>query len=135
MHTYSMDLDRIFGTFDVLLSLSLEESFGLTVIEAMSRGLPCVLSDIPAFRAFEGVRGVRVVDPDSPDDVARALDSSFEISAEDREAIRQHWQDRYSVEAVVEQWECVIGSIVHPTVPGLLQRKHVHGVPKVVPPA
>jgi glycosyltransferase involved in cell wall biosynthesis len=52
----------IYNTFDVLINLSKQETFGMVVIEAMSAGLPCLLSSIPAFEQFRGCRGVRFID-------------------------------------------------------------------------
>jgi glycosyltransferase involved in cell wall biosynthesis len=39
---------------DVLVSASIEESFGMAVVEAMSVGLPVLLHDAPHFRALAG---------------------------------------------------------------------------------
>lgn len=42
----------------MLVACSTTESFGLQVIEAISRGIPVVLSDIPAFREILGDKGL-----------------------------------------------------------------------------
>ncbi|MDH2444446.1 glycosyltransferase family 1 protein [Amnibacterium sp. CER49] len=48
--TYSALLDRA----TALVSASRDEGFGIPVVEAMSRGVPTVLSDIPIFREVGG---------------------------------------------------------------------------------
>ncbi len=64
---------------DVLVQPSLVEGFGLTVLEAMQCGRPCVASDIPAFREITGGAAV-LVDPLDPvaiaDGIRRVLDDS-----------------------------------------------------------
>lgn len=53
---YTALLDRA----TALVSASLDEGFGLPVVEAMNRGLPTVLSDIPIFREVGGAAALYV---------------------------------------------------------------------------
>lgn len=57
-------VDRIWGAADVFISLvdNIQETFGITPIEAMAAGLPVVLSDWDGYRASarEGVEGFLV---------------------------------------------------------------------------
>lgn len=39
------DLQNIFNSYDFCIQLSLSESLGMTVIEAQSHGVPCIISD------------------------------------------------------------------------------------------
>jgi glycosyltransferase involved in cell wall biosynthesis len=48
------DRDAIFASAACLVLPSIYEGFGLPLLEAMSRGLPCVCSDAPAFREVAG---------------------------------------------------------------------------------
>lgn len=63
-----------------LVSASRDEGFGLPVLEAMARGTPVVLSDIPAFREVAGDAGL-FAPPDDPAafaDRVTALDACWE---------------------------------------------------------
>ncbi len=66
-----------------LLSASKDEGFGIPVVEAMTRGLPVVLSDIPIFREVAGDAAL-YAPPDDPSGFAaavRALEDPGEWSA------------------------------------------------------
>jgi len=43
---YVADRDRVYSEFDICIQASRRESMANTVIEAMSRGIPCVVSDV-----------------------------------------------------------------------------------------
>jgi glycosyltransferase involved in cell wall biosynthesis len=55
-----------------LVSASKDEGFGIPVIEAMSRSIPVVLSDIPIFREVASEAGL-FFDPESPSEFALAV--------------------------------------------------------------
>ncbi|HEX8955438.1 MAG TPA: glycosyltransferase family 1 protein [Burkholderiaceae bacterium] len=55
-----------------LIFTSLNEGFGLPIVEALQRGLPVFASDIPVFREI-GKDGVEFVSLDDPDALAQAL--------------------------------------------------------------
>jgi len=52
------DIQRIYDTLDLFVFPSLCESFGFPMIEAMARGLPLVVSDVPGNREVAGIAGV-----------------------------------------------------------------------------
>lgn len=68
---------------DAFVTLSAEESFGLTVLEAASCGAPVVASDIPAHREVSGYVSdgrVTLVDPGAADQaVAMAIEGALEL--------------------------------------------------------
>jgi glycosyltransferase involved in cell wall biosynthesis len=63
---------RILSTATALVSASLNEGFGLPLIEAMASGTPIVVSDIPIFREIGGDAAV-FFDPASPTSFAAAI--------------------------------------------------------------
>lgn len=60
---------RLLDSATALVSASRAEGFGLPVVEALSRGLPVLLSELPIFREIAGPAGV-YFDPDSPRSLA-----------------------------------------------------------------
>lgn len=68
---------------DMLAQPSLAEGFGLTVLEAMQCGTPCVVSDIPALREVAGDAAV-FVDPLSPGSIADGLRAVLDDAARAR---------------------------------------------------
>lgn len=57
-----------------LVSASLEEGFGIPVIEALAMGTPVACSDIPVFREVAGA-GAVFFNPRDPSDIARSIRS------------------------------------------------------------
>jgi len=67
-----LSLDALYRDLDVLLFLSQYEGFGLPIIEAQSRGVPVVCSDIPVLREVAGDAAC-FVDRDDPQAIAAEL--------------------------------------------------------------
>ena len=63
-HEWENNRNVIFNSFDVLVFLSQQETFGLVVAEALSAGIPCVLSSIDAFAPFKDCPGVVMLKDD-----------------------------------------------------------------------
>ncbi|HEX4333765.1 MAG TPA: glycosyltransferase family 4 protein [Usitatibacter sp.] len=53
-HVASSEVPELYGLADVLVHASLEESFGLAIVEAISSGLPVRVHDNPHFRWLTG---------------------------------------------------------------------------------
>jgi glycosyltransferase involved in cell wall biosynthesis len=63
---------EVLGRATALVTASLEEGFGIPVIEALSMGTPVACSDIPVFREVGG-DGAAYFDPRDPHDIARVI--------------------------------------------------------------
>lgn len=103
-HAWTRDKNRIYDSFDVLVSMSEEESMGLTVIEAMSCGIPCVLADIPGFQIYRDCPGVALVPLGERDAAVEWVDRFLDSRAELAPALVDHWDAHYSARAVAEKW-------------------------------
>ncbi len=90
------------STAAALVSASLNEGFGLPLIEAMSGGTPVAVSDIPIFREIGGDAAV-FFDPASPESFAAAI-RSLEDPAEweRRSALARERAGHYSWDASAE---------------------------------
>lgn len=66
------DYARLLESAHALVHASLDEGFGIPLVEAMSIGTPIVVSDIPIFREIGGEAGI-FADPHDPVAFARAV--------------------------------------------------------------
>lgn len=66
------DLPKLFARCESFVFPSLYEGFGMPVLEAMLAGAPVIASDRPAMREVGGL-AARYFDPESPSDMARAI--------------------------------------------------------------
>lgn len=74
-----------------LVTSSLDEGFGIPLVEAMSVGIPTVVSDIPIFREIGGEAAL-YFDPRSPEglvDAVRKLERPGEWATRSEESVRQ----------------------------------------------
>jgi glycosyltransferase involved in cell wall biosynthesis len=70
----SSEMPLMYSCSSLFLYLSLRESFGLPVLEAMACGVPVITSDIPAIREVGGDAAV-LTDPESPSLIASNISS------------------------------------------------------------
>lgn len=103
-HAWTRDKNRIYDSFDVLISMSKEESMGLTVIEAMSCGIPCVLADIPGFRVYRDCPGVALVPPGDREAAVEQVNRFLKTQSELKAGLIEYWSRHYSRHAVAETW-------------------------------
>jgi glycosyltransferase involved in cell wall biosynthesis len=84
------------------------EAFPMIVGEAMSCGVPCVVTDVGDSGWIVGNTG-RVVPPKNPEALANAWKELIELGSEGREtlgeAARQRVIENFSLNSVVEQYE------------------------------
>jgi len=104
IHGWTSDKEKIYNSFDILLSLSKKETFGMTVIEAMSCGIPAILSDIPPFLQFQDCPGVRLLSFSEINKVPQLINYFLEQNQQLSQDIISYWRKKYSPEAVLNKW-------------------------------
>lgn len=98
------DIIKMHSSFDVLLSTSRYETFGLVVVEALSAGIPCVLSDIPVYRdLYSDCKGVIFLSGDEQQDID-SINQLLEQAKTLQQDIADFWYDRFSNETVESKW-------------------------------
>jgi glycosyltransferase involved in cell wall biosynthesis len=100
------DLAALYNAADVFVLPSHYEGFGLTVLEAMACGAPCIISDRGSLPEIAGGAALEI-DPDDPaelaDTLARVLDDAV---------LRQDLRDRGWVRAKEFSWKrCVMETL------------------------
>lgn len=107
-HGWESNKTKIYNSFDVLVSLSKHETFGLTVVEAMSAGIPCVLSDIAAFQQFRDCPGVSLVQPENTVSTTKEINHFLIMKDKLSEDIREYYRKHYSPEVISGEWRKLI---------------------------
>lgn len=105
------DLIKMHSSFDVLLSTSKFETFGLVVVEALSAGIPCVLSDIPVYRElYSDCKGVVFLSGDDQKDV-NAINQLLDRKQLLKPDIINFWRERFSNDTVESKWFKIITTL------------------------
>jgi len=111
-HNWEKNKDKIYNSFDVLVFMSQVETFGLVVIEAMSAGIPCLLSSIPVFEEFGKCPGVTIIDTDNKENTAAILNEMLENKDKLRDPILEHFTNRYSEDVISEKWFSLVSKLL-----------------------
>lgn len=105
---YQMDMEPFWAAADFMLSPSLSEGMPLAVLDALVRGIPCILSDIPAHRELlESIPGSGLCFPVHESGALRKAVSRAMVMEWDRAAIRRKAVALYSNEAMCRGYEAV----------------------------
>lgn len=109
------DVPRLLAALDLYAISSLSEGFPLAVAEAMSCGVPCVVTDVGDTLLLVGDTGV-VVPPRDPGTLAGAclslLDQPKQAYTEMRQAARQRIIDNFSLEEMVARYNELYREVV-----------------------
>jgi glycosyltransferase involved in cell wall biosynthesis len=102
------DVHHVMATFDIATLSSFGEAFPNVVSEAMSCGIPCVVTDVGDARTIVGETG-RVVPPKNAAALASGLldliDAGQEARAALGKAARQRIAERFALPAIVRRYE------------------------------
>lgn len=103
-----MTLESIYNKGSLFAFVNIDQSWGLAVFEAASKGLPVILSEsVGAVELLGSSPGVSIVDPLSPDDIAQAMwkvTNSNDIYREQCIQARQSVQDM--------SWDTMYSSVI-----------------------
>jgi len=80
------DIPRLTAALDIAASSSLGESFASVIVEAMSCGVPCVVTDVGDSAWIVGQTG-RVVPPRNPRELAKSLRELVELGRDGRDRL------------------------------------------------
>lgn len=98
-----MDSADALNSFDVACSPSVTEGFSNAIAEAMSCGLPCVVTDAGDSAAIVGTMG-SVVPVSSPGELALAIESQIEsLPSHNPAAARTSIVGRFSIDAMLDR--------------------------------
>jgi len=102
------DIERVIASLDIAVSSSYSEGFPNVVGEAMSSGVPCVVTEVSDLPEIVGTTG-RMVPPRNARALARAIESLLAIGPERRRELgaagRARIIERYSLDASVMLYE------------------------------
>jgi len=109
------DITSVMSAFDVaVLSSATGEAFPNVVGEAMSCGVPCVVTRVGDSAEIVGNTGI-AVPIESPEELAEGCEEILSLSAERREELGQRARNRveqqYSLEATAENYLDVYQSV------------------------
>ena len=111
VHPFETNRETIYNSFDCLVFLSKQETFGLVVIEAMSAGIPCVLSKLPAFEHFYKSPGIVFIEPNNTEAGANAVNELLNARQELAEPLRNFYKNNFSNTAVAEVWDELLAKL------------------------
>ena len=101
---WTYNTQKIFNSFDVLISTSNSETFALVVAEALSAGIPCLLSDIPVYRElYSDCEGVILMTGDDVEDIA-SIDHLLENADSLKSNIVDFWGKHFSSKTIDKAW-------------------------------
>ncbi|MFT4849774.1 MAG: glycosyltransferase involved in cell wall biosynthesis [Sediminicola sp.] len=109
---WEFNKSKIYNSFDVLIFLSKAETFGLVIAEALSAGVPCVISDIPAFRHYKKCDAVKII---APNDIESGIKwaNDFLLNKEQlRENAVSFWNNNYRASIITSMWKKKILEII-----------------------
>ena len=110
------DIPRLLASLDIATLSSYSEGFPNVVGEAMSCGVPCVVTDVGDSAWLVGNTGL-VVPPRDPNALAAAWLKLIQMSADNRQKLgqcaRQRVLDNFSIDEIARQYEAVYEQVYY----------------------
>lgn len=103
------ELEVVLKNASVFIFPSITEGFGLPALEAMWKGIPCVLSDIPVFRELFADHA-RFVDPHDPNSIADGILDAMNQNSTRVLAAKNHVQKNFSLTQFRKELNFVVNS-------------------------
>lgn len=103
------DVPRVMAALDIFVSASYSEAFPLAIGEAMSCGLPCVVTDVGDSALIVGDAGI-VAHKRNPRELAAGCERLVEAGAERRAmgmAARRRVEENFTLETTVEKYRAL----------------------------
>jgi glycosyltransferase involved in cell wall biosynthesis len=101
---WTHSIQKMHDSFDVLISASKFETFGLIVAEALSAGIPCVISDIPPFRSlYADCEGVAILTGNRGKDIEK-INEFIQNAPRLKQPIIDSWNRKFNSENIKQMW-------------------------------
>ena len=108
------ELPEIYNSAHVYVSLSEDETFGITILEAMSCGLPIIYTQSGGPEHIVSDHGSVMTSIFDISKISKSLDEiKFKYSEIDRTKIRQHVLDNYSSKSVIRTLEKIYKTCIN----------------------
>lgn len=111
VHSWEVNKKKIYDSFDVLIFFSEQETFGMIVIESMSAGIPCLLSNLEVFEEFCRCPGVVIVKDDDMLLAHEIVNDMLRDKNGYRDQMIRYWRENYSIEVISKRWVKLIHEI------------------------
>lgn len=105
---FQMDLSALWSASDFLISPSLSEGMPMAVLEALTRGIPCILSDIAAHQELvDSIPGSGICFPLNKEGALRRAFEKALATKFDHNAIRNKAIELYSAQTMCSGYEAL----------------------------
>lgn len=128
------DVPRVTAAFDIACLSSFGEAFPNVVSEAMSCGVPCVVTDVGDAARIVGETGI-VVPPKNPAALTEAWREMLDLGSEGRRRLgmvaRERVKKQFSLSQVVDRYQELYEELVSSRPEKIRNRRHFFGRPGI----